>query len=96
MDSIRQFFERLFDLPEDIFVRVDNTTHKGISLEIEFDTHLTISIEQMRNIEDFFHATQIFYQTIWVFYGYDPDDGYYMSKFTVFTTDTEFYYEQSE
>ena len=96
MESVRQFFERLFDLSEDIFVRVDNTTHKGISLEIEFDTHLTISIEQMRNIEDFFHATQIFHKTIWVFYGYDPDDGYYMSKFTVFTTDTEFYYEQSE
>ena len=91
MDSIRQFFERLFDLSEDIFVRVDNTTHKGISLEIEFDTHLTISIEQMRNIEDFFHATQIFHKTIWVFYGYGPDDGYYMSKFIVHTTDTQFY-----
>ena len=90
MESVKQFFERLFDLSEDV-VRVDNTTHKGIFLEIEFDAHKTISMEQMRSIEDFFHATQIFHKTMWVLCGYDPDDGYYMSKFIVFTTDTQFY-----
>lgn len=90
MNSIRQFFERLFDLSEYIFVRVDNTTKKGIVLKVEFNSIQEVSLEQMKTIEDFFEATQVYYKCIWVACGYD-DEGYYMARFTIYTTSTQFY-----
>ena len=90
MDSIKQFFERLFYLSEDIPIIVDNTTKKGIALKVEFDSIQEVSLEQMRNIEDFFEATQVYYKCIWTVCGYD-DEGYYMAQFTIYTTSTQFY-----